>query len=83
MTADERLVPVGGINPYAAHPGFDAQDCPAQHVVTPAPYGSSASGFKCLQTGGHCLPGANCDSRRADYVRWLAQQSQRDATGKR
>lgn len=65
---NERLVPEGGENPYAKHPGFDAQECSIQYVVTPAT-SVVAHGFGCSETGGHCVPGAYCDARRASYAK--------------
>ncbi len=52
---DSRLIPEGGFNPYLAHPGFCAQDCPASSTVTPIT-GVSSYGFSCYHTGGHCNP---------------------------
>lgn len=52
---DVRLIPEGGHNPYAAHPGFCAQDCPASSTVSPVT-GVSVHGFSCYHTGGHCHP---------------------------
>jgi hypothetical protein len=54
-----RLLPEGGKNPYANHPGFDAEGCPERHTITrQGPYGftSSDCGFGCKLTGGHCMP---------------------------
>jgi hypothetical protein len=61
--ADKRLIPEGGENPYAAHPGFESQGCICQYTVTPAVYSSSSHGFGCIQSGGHCLPGDQCSDR--------------------
>lgn len=62
---DERLIPKGGANPYADHPGFDAQACPLQYTVTQrGAYGGVRGGFGCEMTGGHCLPGGHCEARR-------------------
>ena len=62
-TVNCRTIPRGGENPYAAHPGFDAQECILQYTVTPAQYSSSHHGFGCHWTGGHCLPGDACKHR--------------------
>lgn len=64
----ERLVPVGGENPYAAHPGFAETACPCRMTITPITRASS-HGFACWYTGGHCIPGEFCGERRADYAR--------------
>lgn len=63
--ANKRLIPEGGENPYAAHPGFDAQGCICQYTVTPAVHSTSSHGFGCIQTSGHCLPGEHCSSHVA------------------
>lgn len=63
---DERLIPQGGENPYAKHPGFDAQSCPLQYVVTPSTR-MSHHGFGCDVTGGHCLPGDQCQKLRERF----------------
>ena len=61
----ERLIPNGGKNPYADHPGFDAQGCALQITVTRAGvWGGVQGGFSCSLTGGHCLPCDHCDERR-------------------
>lgn len=62
-----RIIPAGGENPYANHPGFDAQGCHLQYTVTPAYYSTSHHGFGCEMTGGHCLPGEHCDKLRERY----------------
>jgi len=36
-----RLIPKDGENPYASHPGFDAQGCHLQYTVTPAQMGQA------------------------------------------
>jgi hypothetical protein len=60
----KRIIPVGGINPYANHPGFEASGCRLRYTVTPARSGSTSShGFGCWFTGGHCVPGDHCDYR--------------------
>lgn len=56
-------IPAGGKNPYASHPGFDAQGCICQYTVTPAVHSTSSHGFGCIQSGGHCLPGDHCAGR--------------------
>jgi len=63
----ERMVPQDGVNPYASHPGFDAQGCPLQYTVTQrGPWGDIGHcGFGCRVTGGHCLPGDHCAELRA------------------
>jgi hypothetical protein len=60
------LIPKGGENPYAGHPGFDAQGCELQYTVTPAEYSSSHHGFGCYASGGHCLPGKHCNKLQAE-----------------
>lgn len=58
-TLKGRLIPEGGSNPYANHPGFDAEGCTNRETVTrKGPYGftSSDCGFGCKLSGGHCLP---------------------------
>lgn len=65
--ADRRLIPIDGENPYANHPGLDAQGCHLQYTVTPAYYSSSMHGFGCEVTGGHCLPCEQCQLRRDRY----------------
>ena len=73
---NERLIPADGANPYASHPGFDAQGCIAQYTVTPALYSSSHHGFGCSATGGHCLPGEHCAARVENHVAWLAHRKE-------
>lgn len=53
----ERLIPVGGVNPYSHHPGFSATQCEHRMTVTARGIATS-SGFACLWTGGHCIPGS-------------------------
>lgn len=62
-----RLIPEGGDNPYADHPGFVADACPIRYTVTPRnAWGvQMGGGFGCEITGGHCLPGEHCEARRA------------------
>jgi hypothetical protein len=64
---NERMIPIGGVNPYANHPGFDAQGCELQYTVTQQnSWGTvTSAGFGCWFTGGHCLPGDHCEHRRA------------------
>jgi hypothetical protein len=66
-----RLIPEDGKNPYASHPGFDAQGCPCQYTVTPAYRSTSHHGFGCGASGGHCLPGEFCDKRREEHAEWM------------
>ena len=67
---NELLIPEGGTNPYAEHPGFVANDCPIRYTVTQrGPYGGVKGGFGCEMTGGHCLPGEHCAKLRADACR--------------
>lgn len=63
---EKRLIPVDGKNPYANHPGFDAQQCFLQYTVTQVgSYGNlEQCGFGCSATGGHCLPKQECESIR-------------------
>ena len=62
-----RLIPIGGTNPYASHPGFEQNDCEDRHTITRNnAYGSAMSGgFGCLRTGGHCV-GHQCPRGRFD-----------------
>ena len=62
-------VPEDGFNPYANHPGFDAVGCYLQYTVTQrGPWGNiSSAGFGCEATGGHCLPGSQCEKRKMRY----------------
>jgi hypothetical protein len=67
---NERLIPEGGKNPYADHPGFTADGCPLRYTVTQrGAYGGVRGGFGCEMTGGHCLPGEHCAKRREDAAR--------------
>ena len=75
---NERLIPEGGENPYATHPGFDAQGCVAQYTVTPAQYSTSRHGFGCSATGGHCLPGEHCKARAESHIEWVAKMEEYD-----
>jgi hypothetical protein len=61
------LIPKDGVNPYADHPGFAAAECPLRCTVTgrAALGGVTRCGFGCEMTGGHCVPGAQCDGYRA------------------
>ena len=78
---NNRLIPDGGENPYAKHPGFDAQGCIAQYTVTPAMYSSSHHGFGCSVTGGHCLPGEQCSKRVESHKEWLEHQEMFNSIG--
>ena len=44
---------------YENHPGFDAQDC-ARRITVTALTKSTANGYACGNTGGHCLPSEDC-----------------------
>ena len=70
MSCSERLIPADGHNPYAEHPGFDAQGCGLQYTVTHrGALGGMKGGFGCEMTGGHCLPSEHCAKRREDAAR--------------
>lgn len=65
MTKKTNIIPGGGVNLYAGHPGFPATDCALRRTVTPAASGSSSSyGFGCYFNSGHCLPSFDCERRR-------------------
>lgn len=67
----ELQIPKGGVNPYADHPGFDAQGCHLQYTVTRrGVWGGVMGGFGCEVTGGHCLPGEHCANRREQHKPW-------------
>lgn len=51
-----RIIPIGGENPYANHPGFEASNCRLRYTVTPAYMSTSSHGFGCWAGGDHCLP---------------------------
>jgi hypothetical protein len=77
---DQNTIPKDGVNPYASHPGFDATECPLRYTVSHrSPYGALGyCGFGCEMTGGHCLPGDDCEDKRAraaqqDEIRKLVQ----------
>lgn len=77
----ERVIPKGGHNPYAEHPGFDAQTCGLQYTVTHrGALGGMKGGFGCEMTGGHCLPDEHCAKRRADAAKQDAFRSMIAAT---
>lgn len=77
MIDPQRIIPSDGENPYANHPGFDAQGCQLQYTVTPARQGSTSHhGFGCLHTGGHCLPGEHCAGRIASDNQRAAMKQQ-------
>lgn len=62
---DDRLIPAGGKNPYADHPGFVAGNCELRITVTRSgAWGGVVGGFSCSMTGGHCLPCDKCGERR-------------------
>lgn len=63
----DMTIPKDGVNPYADHPGFTASGCPLRYTVTQrGPWGHIGScGFGCEMTGGHCLPGEQCEGFRA------------------
>ena len=80
--SDLMQIPKGGANPYADHPGFDAQDCPLSIVVTRrGPYGGVQGGFACSMTGGHCLPCDQCESRRQRASEIEAREAEFFAAG--
>lgn len=49
---------------FEHHPGFPVDTCQLQITVSPGPYSISSKGFACAHTGGHCLPGDQCDHWR-------------------
>lgn len=49
---------------FEHHPGFPVDICQLQITVQPGPYSTSSKGFACGYTGGHCLPGEQCDRWR-------------------
>lgn len=57
------------------HPGHTAEDCFARISVT-SRSALSMSGYACGWTGGHCVPGPLCDSRRANYAKELEIQEE-------
>lgn len=66
---DNRIIPEGGTNPYASHPGFEAEGCKLRTTVTDDNMGSIRGGFSCYHTGGHCLPHDKeaCEKRRKSF----------------
>ena len=50
---------------HANHPGWHADGCPLRITVRPVWSAEARPGFACSWTGGHCVPGAMCDDRRA------------------
>lgn len=70
LPPSEDLLP--GTAPFADHPGYDARSCPLSEVVVARTYATN-NGFRCYATGGHCVPGAHCDGRRA-HVAALEEQ---------
>ena len=58
------LLPKNGVDPYENHPGFVADACPIRMTITRRNGSFIQGGFSCEVTGGHCLPGEFCDSRR-------------------
>lgn len=58
---------------HASHPGWDADGCSARITVNNRTHGS---GFACGATGGHCLPGSHCPSRRARFETPATTQQQ-------
>jgi hypothetical protein len=61
LPSSDQLLP--GSAPFANHPGYDAAGCPLREVVV-ARTSVTNNGFRCHMTGGHCLPGEHCESRR-------------------
>jgi hypothetical protein len=53
-----RLIPEDGVNIYAYHPGFDADEC-INRITINAATRVTSSGFACSITGGHCIPNSN------------------------
>ncbi len=45
---------------YENHPGFDASICVNRITVTAAASSTSANGYACSLSGGHCLPSEDC-----------------------
>lgn len=46
------------------HPGYSAEGCELREVVV-AQTSVTNNGFRCFMTGGHCVPGEQCEGRRA------------------
>ena len=73
---NERIIPEGGKNPYADHPGFVADGCTERMTITRSgAWGGVQGGFACRVTGGHCLPCDKCDDRRATGVEFDKRQA--------
>lgn len=47
------------------HPGFLAPSCPLRITVAAHRTDGGRGGYACSYTGGHCLPGDQCQDRRA------------------
>lgn len=47
------------------HPGVVAIGCPLRIIVTARRTDGGRGGYACSYTGGHCLPGDQCASRRS------------------
>lgn len=49
---------------FETHPGVTASECSLREAVKARPYSTTADGFRCAHTGGHCLPADYCARRR-------------------
>jgi hypothetical protein len=65
LPSSDELLP--GSAPFKSHPGFDAPECELREIVV-AKTSVTNNGFRCHMTGGHCLPGEHCDSRRQRHA---------------
>lgn len=54
------------------HPGIDAGDCELRITISGRRTDGGAGGFACSFSGGHCLPGSDCDRRRAEEANMKA-----------
>jgi len=62
-----------GTAAFSNHPGYDASGCTLRETVVAASYASN-NGFRCYMTGGHCVPGEHCESRRQRAAKALKFQ---------
>jgi hypothetical protein len=53
-----------GSSKFTDHPGYEASACELREVVVAQTYATN-NGFRCAATGGHCVPGNVCSTRRA------------------
>jgi hypothetical protein len=64
LPSSDKLLP--GSAPFDRHPGYTAHSCELRETVVAQTYATN-NGFRCYMTGGHCVPGAQCEDLRVRH----------------